>query len=320
MRANELLLWMSARGRGSWQQFRAAIKELDLADTSEEEPGGVGDDNGDAENTLPLHHELRLNLQRHGHVEFFEGAGGSGWRVTPPSLAGTRYGDGWMGVLAGARTTHLLGRVELAAATSSSLERVAVRASPDQIRIMARTPAGIAAVASDAGLFFQDEAPTALLGSLPVVDDQALRRPVELPIGDGWRVERFSVTQLGWRPAIRDDILASDPGLFRFTLRHRRQVVLCVDKQTHEVPLAVGKFVILKARRRHVVRYDASERHLAFPASCRPPLLVERALILCSGLPPSHQPDGNGAGHLLYQEVGPRVARLACALLRQELR
>jgi hypothetical protein len=320
MRANELLLWMSARGRGSWQQFRAAVEELHLPDTSDEQSGGVDDDSGDARNALPLQHELRLNLERHGHVEFFEGAGETGWRVTPPSLASTRYGNGWIGVLAGARTTRLMQRVEAAAsAASTTLERLTVPASPEQIRIMGSTPAGIAAVASDAGLLFQDDAPTALLASLPVVDDPVLRRPVELPFGDGWRVERFSVTELRWRVAIREDIPSSGIALFRFSLRHRRQIVLWMDEAAHEIPGPVGKFLVMK-RRRQVARYDTVTRSLIFPVICRPPLLVQRALILCSGLPASYEPDGDGAGHLLYKEIDPPVARLACALLRQELR
>src|SRR5258708_17101680 len=115
MRANELLLWMSARREGSWQQFRAAVEQLHLGGNGDEQAPTVDDDSSDARNRLPLHQDLRLNLERHGHAEFFDGAGGSGWRVTPPSLAATRCGDGWLGVLAGARTTRFMERFEAAA-------------------------------------------------------------------------------------------------------------------------------------------------------------------------------------------------------------
>ena len=46
MSANSLLLWMSARRRGSWAQFRAAVEELHLHVDTEAE--GEDDDEGTA--------------------------------------------------------------------------------------------------------------------------------------------------------------------------------------------------------------------------------------------------------------------------------
>jgi hypothetical protein len=84
----------------------------------------------------------------------------------------------------------------------------------------------------------------------------------------------------------------------------------------------VGKFLVLRQRRRRrqVLRYDAQDRMLSTPASCRPPFLVERALILCSGLPPSYEDAGPGGGSLHYTEIPQDIAALAAGLLRQELR
>src|SRR5258708_33608088 len=87
MSANALLLWMSARRQGSWQQFRTAVEELHLDESNDIE--GEGDDAPD-QFALPLYQTLRLNLQRIGHGEFFAGAGGADWRGTPPSPAGKR--------------------------------------------------------------------------------------------------------------------------------------------------------------------------------------------------------------------------------------
>ena len=88
MSANALLLWMSARREGSWQQFRTAVEELHLGESNDLE--GEGDDAPD-QFALPLYQTLRFNLQRLGHAEFFAGAGNSDWRVTPPSLAVTQH-------------------------------------------------------------------------------------------------------------------------------------------------------------------------------------------------------------------------------------
>ena len=63
MSANTVLLWMSARQEGSWQQYRAAFERL-YAEEGEDDDAGAGEDNG-----LAPHQELRFNLTRLGHVE-----------------------------------------------------------------------------------------------------------------------------------------------------------------------------------------------------------------------------------------------------------
>jgi len=103
VRANELLLWLSARGEGSWRGFRAAVEELHLAEDLQRD-GGEEFEGGD----FPLHQQLRLNMERLGHVEFFARGCEEGWRVTPPALAGSRDSTGWMGVLCGGRSDRLL--------------------------------------------------------------------------------------------------------------------------------------------------------------------------------------------------------------------
>lgn len=157
MSANKLLLWMSARGEGSWQQFRAAVEELHVEE-SESEAQSIGDDDfGD----LPLYQILRLNLQRLGHAEFFAGAGGKDWRVTPPSLAATEKDGAWRGILAGARSLKLLERV-CAAVPSSQLSVTPLPSCPDQLAIHAADMRELATIAQSAQLLFQPHAPTAV--------------------------------------------------------------------------------------------------------------------------------------------------------------
>lgn len=62
MRANELLLWLSARREGSWQQFRQAVEALHSSDV---------DANSENDDEFPLHQQLRIDLERLAHVEFF---------------------------------------------------------------------------------------------------------------------------------------------------------------------------------------------------------------------------------------------------------
>ncbi|MBV6425078.1 MAG: hypothetical protein NAOJABEB_02892 [Steroidobacteraceae bacterium] len=321
MSANSLLLWMSARRHGSWAQFRAAVEELHLE--ADVETDGEGDDAPD-QFALPLYQTLRFNLQRVGHAEFFAGAGeGAEWRVTPPSLAVTRHARGWLGVVAGARSVSVTDRLRSAAATHGAELRVLEFASyPDQIVITANTRETLTAVAERAGFLLQDDAPAALLASLPPVDDPSVRYQTELPFGSDWRIDRFSADDLVWRSATLDDARTAPAGLFRFALRHQGHVLFCCRGAAARIPAQVGKYLVLRQRRhrRQVLRYDAQKRTLSMPASCRPPFLVERALILCSGLPPSYEGSGLRGGSLQYPEIPQDIAAIAAALLRQELR
>ena len=172
-------------------------------------------------------------------------------------------------------------------------------------------------VAERAGLLLQCDAPSALLTSLPPVDDACVRHPAQLPFGADWRIDRFSSENLAWQSATIDDAASASGGLFRFSLRHQRHVLFCVRSAAFRIPGQVGKYLVLRIRRRRrqVLRYDGQKRMLAVPASCRPPFLIERALVLCSGSPPSYE-----GGILQYTEIPENIAMIAAALLRQELR
>lgn len=318
MSANSLLLWMSARCRGSWAQFRAAVEELHLGADPEVE--GEGDNTPD-QFALPLYQTLRFNLQRVGHAEFFAGAGeGAEWRVTPPAMAITRQPRGWHGIVVGARSLSLIVRLRSAAAGHGAEFRVLALASyPDQLLITAETRDTLAATAEAAGFFFQDDAPAALLTSLPPVDDSRVRKQTDLPFGSDWRIDRFSPDDLVWRSATLGDARTASAGLFRFSLRHQRHVLFCRSGAALRVPGQVGKYLVLRRHRRQVLRYDTRDRTLSMPASCRPPFLIERALILCSGSPPSYVGGGLRGGSLLYTEIPGDIAAIAAALLRQEL-
>jgi hypothetical protein len=312
---------MSARRQGSWAQFRAAVEELHLG--ADVEVDGEGDDAPD-QFALPLYQTLRFNLQRVGHVEFFAGAGeGVEWRVTPPALAITRHALGWIGVVAGGRSPSLTDRLRSVAAGHGAELRVLPLASyPDQIVITADTRDTLAAIGEQAGFSLQDDAPAALLASLPPVDDPSVRFRTELPFGSDWKIDRFSADDLVWRSATLDAANTASAGLFRFSLGHQRHVLFCCKGTAARIPGQVGKYLVLRRRRRRrqVLWYDAQNRTLSLPASCRPPFLIERALILCSGSPPSYKGGDVRGGSLQYHDIPQDIAAIAAALLRQELR
>jgi hypothetical protein len=312
MSANALLLWMSARRQGSWQQFRAAVEELHINDSAVTS----ADDDTPDQFALPLYQSLRLDFQRLGHAEFFAGVDGADWRVTPPSLAVTRSTDEWLGVLAGARSPKLLHR--LTAAASGRLQNICSPGCPDQILIGADSEDVLAAVARQAGLLLQLNAPATLLTCLPPIDDSSVRHECPMPFGADWKIERFSAENLRWRSATRDDAVSASGDLFRFSLQHQRYLLFCLRGIAFRVPGQVGKFLVLRRRRRNIIRYDVSSMRLSVPASCRPPFLVERALILCSGSLPSYRTN-SGIGTIEYAQISESVARTTAAILRQEL-
>lgn len=314
MNANSLLLWLSARYQGSWQQFRTAVERLHVAGELSEgdslEPEDAVDRLG-----LPLYQELRLNLERLAHVEFFARGCENGWRVVPPTLAVSPKTQGWLGVLCGARSPRLLSRLH-GVASAIELETIPIPVCPDQIRMIVGDYRELGAIAHRAGLNFQIRAPMAILLSHPAVDDFALRSRFELPLGTDWSVHRFSSFNLSWIPATREDAANSSGELFRFIYQYRRHFFYCVRGEAFRIPNQVGKYIALRRHRRWVFRYNSHKHELWLPAICRPPKLVERALILCSGVPPIFDSDTKT---LCYLDIPQTVAHLTSELLRQEV-
>jgi len=155
---------------------------------------------------------------------------------------------------------------------------------------------------------------------VPAVDDPVIRLPAEIPIGAEWRIERFDALASGWKTSTRAEVDSGRRGLYRFSLAYRRHVLFCDGGSASEVPPSVGKFLAARRRRLKVMRYDSACRTLCLPSIFRPPLLVERALVLCSGRPPAYEARAQASGLLTYLDIPADVAGLAASLLRQELR
>lgn len=310
MSANNLLLWMSAKAAGSWAQFRAAVEELRVGSESEDHSDEDGRYVG-----LAVYQLQRLNLQRLGHAEFFAPSMATDWRVAPPTLAVTAQDAGVRGVLAGARSLALLRQLH---ADGVTVEIVTSVDFPDVIRFVAENESALHMLAERTGVNVQLDAACAILSSLPSVAEPSVRRSTVLPFGAAWRIERFSTKDLRWRTATREEALSASAALFRFSLRHQRQILYCASGRAFQIPAQVGKFLALwRGRRRHIIVHDRERNRLTIPAICRPPFLIERALIACSGMPPAYE--GGTIGLLHYHDVPVPVAQLTTELLKQDL-
>jgi len=311
MTPNELLLWLSARREGSWPQFRGAIETLELA----------GDDSRVGQDTsLPLHQRVRFNLERLGHVEFGATECYSDWRVVPPVLALCQHEKTFSGVLCGARTPKLLERIKNAA-NEFAFEATSQADCPDIVRMSAPQKELLVEAAKRANILCQIDAPSTILSHLPIVN--AIKNWPHEPIpisGREWEVKQFMIEKkiMKWRTVtVQEANAASAQGLFCFTRFQSPQYFLRNGRETIRVPGAIGKYFILSHHRKRVLRYDRKKKLLSIPAICRPPLLTERALILCSGFPAAvgrnrDQPI------LTYLDIPEEVAGITAEVLNQD--
>jgi len=300
------LLWLSARQEGSWQQFRQAVEELHSSD---------GEANSETDGEFPLHQQLRLDFERLAHVEFFAADCEDGWRIAPPTLATHPVSGGVRGVLCGARSPALRERVVRSAERFNGeiLDSLGV---PDVIRIVGGDVSALAELAAQTRIRFQHDAPLAILSHLPPCDPPSrMRSASEFPQGSDWIIHEFDTTKLTWRKIERHSAETARFGMLRFLIHFQRpRYFLRWKDRAFEMPRAVALYALLRRHRHYVLRYNRDAAALSFPGICRPPRLLERALVLCSGLPPVY-----ANGQLTYSEVPPEVARLAAELLRQPL-
>ena len=313
MKPNELLLWLSARREGSWQQFRATVEELRSTEGDSESDGSATPSEGE----FPLHQQLRLDLERLGHAEFFARGCEKGWRVAPPTLAAHPMSGGVRAVLCGARSPALHERaLRVGERVECKVEVFDSHDTPQAIRFIAIDKLRLQKAATEIGAHFQADAPLAILSHLPPCDPPLpSNEQAEFPVGADWRICEFDVVSIRWRTTDRHHAQTARTGLFKFQLYGSARYFLRWKGGTFEMPRAVALYVFLR-RRQGLLLYNAQAGTLSLPGSCRPPRLLERALVLCSGIPPSFDPT---TARLLYSDVPPDIAHFAAELLRQRL-
>ncbi len=311
-----MLLWLSAKGQGSWSQFRAAVEEfhtqqgeleLDVEDSAA----------SDAGSDLPIYQQARFALQQLGHVEFSGAEGKSGWQIVPPTIA-IGAGTSVQGILCGARSPVLLER--LFAHDDLAVEASQIDLMPQRIVVRSTCHDLLIDRVRELGIRVQNDAPASLLSALPRVHDHRRWRASKMPETPGWIVHRFSTyPRPQWTELPQADAHQAQSGLFRFVMKHQRFYYLRRRGGTFSIPVQVGKYAVMRRRRsrRSILSYDSKRCTLSVPAAFRPPLLMERALVLCSGVLPRFDVSTR---RLEYSDVHRNVALLAAQLLRQEVR
>ena len=299
MSLDNLLFWLSAKTSGSWSQFRAAVEGLHV-ERGERSQGDL-DGNERAASDLPVYQELRLTLQRLGHVEF-KGAEHA-WRVVPPSLALLPGEDG-AAVLCGARSLDLLDALK-----RFQVDPLVAEGMPQRVLIRAESKTAIALIARDSRLYIEESPAIRILCATPRTRDAANWIQTELPETAGWTVHQFSPSKREWISVSQERAIRTKRGLFRFVMDFQRFYFLRFRGVSYKVLVQIGKYSVM-SKRDAALRYDAPRMIFSCPLTCRPPLLIERALVLCSGLLPRI-----ASGRLEYGNVPPDVARLAAEVL-----
>ncbi len=315
---NRLLVWMSVLGQGSWQQFRNAVgrfcfdEDQSDGETAEEMASGG----------IPVHHRAKFAMQRLAHAEFYASTADSDWRIVPASLATFKVESGWLAICCGARSpdlAHVIREHDFGVSVKSTQNEMA----PDSICLQASKLAELESIARTFGFIVQVDSPRALLAAIPPVDDPRSRYLNEAPAGAGWKIDRFLPTALQWTSKTNDrelgisDFNRTSTGLFRFRLKHQQFYFLKWNQRTYRTNVQVGKFAVIRRERiRNLLDFDRSTCEFSVPLTCRPPLFIERALILCTGRLPRVDAATN---RLVYEGIPNDVARIAGALLRQEV-
>jgi hypothetical protein len=301
MGPDELLFWLSARREGSWHQFRSSVEEIVAAD----------DERGDS---LPVYQKIRFGLEQLGHVEFASRGREGGWRVAPPVLAVSRQQNGFVGIACGARTPGLMRRLQEQAGTRLDISTKGIY--PSVARLVSPEAESLSRIASDAGFEFQLDTPVRLASCMPRIDRLPGSKPAALPFGRDFEVARFALERrhCKWMPSSDAEAARNREGLYRFVRFQTPEYFLKIGNRVLKVDGQTGKFFLLAIRGRQVLRYDRSKDVLRVPAICHPPLLVDRALVLCTGYLPEYD---RASRMLVYTGIPEEVAGLAASILLQ---
>ena len=240
------------------------------------------------------------------------------WRVAPPVLASLSDDTGVAAsaILCGARTPKILERLRQACSrVASTITETIQPKRPTAITVTTRSTGDLADIAADAGLLFQRDTAFTLLACLPTIQNWP-RTPCPMVVGRVQDVKRFSRSQLTWVPSSLEAAATARRGFFRI---HRDWDWISLLKQgasfQAEIEASAGR--IVAAERAKAVSWDTSSRRLRLPFALYPPMLIARALVLCSGALPARDRESRT---LTFGDVPGRIARLTLALTRLRLK
>ena len=301
-----LLYWISARGEGTWAQFRDAAKTLGVS-----EIGQAGD--GQAKERRMARSAMR-RLILLGHLD--QSDDGLCWSASPPALV--RLADN-------SDAVYLAGR-----RVPKSRSEFATRKT-EQIH-----DAGPPRLDADADIWQDSDAVRALgVADAGVASERFAN---VLPDVDGWKddlkaydatlaasfdiIERWENGEfrLYYSLYMRDGRCRGESGMYQFSRRNdptRRTTVVFFDEPRQRFLRGDWYGLRFLSVESPIALYDAENGALLIPESQRWPLLYERALTLASGLLPSRADNPTAA--LRYPNLPKNIAETLCRKLSVNL-
>lgn len=318
-----LLFALSAWRQCSWRSFRRAFDDLYIRSLATsgtiEEPGSI------------VRRNAARALDALGHCEVIFGTGSNSLFAAPSVLAQLPAAGLPRAVLCGSRSPDSLralrdaaGRVgpslQVQAASQVSINRFA----PARIEVQATSEAAMSRLAQDVGLAYEAVPPAWSLVSV------------------SGSLDRF-MESLAWsqRPALNWVSTDFDPDQVRFSGGSTSGVDLILRRYQDPVrggwlfwlwlgghcaeidDPSWGRYAVLAALGRTVLRYDAASGELSVPAGVPLPRLLSRAMTLCSGYAaamvaePARVAGGVPRRYAVYRGVPPDVLRVCAEKLGQ---
>lgn len=286
-----LLHWMSERGAGSWQQFKAAYEWLFAGVPGARSPSVV-----------------MRTLDALGHVEMAWATGR--WTVAPPVLVALPLG-GMYASLVGARTARIEGTLtdldEGLDDIDAVVETVRQRAAPTAVFVGGGAWEDLEAAAHALGATFAPRFPESLARRLPPLARPKGPPQSELPDGFEW----FDAGDLRWRTGT-----SSSLGLRQYTHFGVTSHYWNDGSGWREVDKDSGRYLELERRGRNILRFerDGVSGRLQVPMEAPLPRLQARVAATCSGIAP-----WTSGGLLEYLNVPLEIAGTLAQSLGQRL-
>ncbi len=295
---NKLLLWLSARGNGTWQDFISACQQLRL-----DEPRRI----------------LR-RLRLLGHIE--TSPDGQKWSVAPTAIVDIAHGQG---ILCGARTSALIKHLRVV--TSTEIANQPSAAAPERIAINSTDANSLIHVLheQDHSVENAGEASCKLSAALPKLNQwkaslYSLQGILSTQYNLRWFDGRHFIPRefdefSGFYQLFPLDESQLQPGVAQLLPRYS----LYFDKETQgwlQGDWYGLRYLALQANGVScTAHYDLASRRLAIPVNHRWPEIYERALVLASGWLPTQS-----LGWLIYENVDRALADVLCLKLNAGLK
>lgn len=249
------------------------------------------------------------NLRLLGHIELDDQ---SAWRVAPPVLAALpkQAQDRAAAVLCGARTPGILRRLDRACRDADArIEETKKDDLPPVIRVLADCPDTLVRVAELSGIHFQEDAAYTLLACVPSIRNWP-RKPCQMAGGKVGTVRRFSGSRARWMPSSLSEAQDAPKGFFKIKRDWDWVSIIKSSRGDCAYIDDLAGRMLAAAKARHA-DWDAATGQFSLPGLLFPPLLVARALVLCSGLPPQFDP---ASSRVSFEGVNAEMLRLVLSI------